>query len=172
MKPEETWIGIGVKSGGMLGFGGYESTTGKFFNVANPNVTYDFTISTSRWGLGLGGGGGLVVIIVYKLKGFFWLHNRPVDDWGINISMAGKYGDALKVLNQMEFFKKVKTVGSVLDQLLPLLDDFRNAASFVFNALELDMKDEHPILALEVPGVGFGLELSAFKLKGKIYIDD
>jgi hypothetical protein len=171
MKPEETWIGIGAKSGGMLGIGGYESTQGKFFNVGNPTITYDFTVSSSRWGLGLGGsGGGMVIIFVFKLNGLYWLNQRSVKDWGVNISIGENYGEILEFLAKMRFFSKVKLIGKTLTHLITHIDDLRNIASFLYNASDFDMKGDHPMLAFDVPLVGEGLEVSAFKSYGKIYI--
>lgn len=172
MKPEETWVGIGIKSGGSLLIGGVETTTGKFFNVGNPGVTYNFNIVSRRWGLGLGGGGGLVVIFVFKLKSLYWLNHRSVDDWGVNISIGGKQFEILKFLANKNFFHTVRYVGRSLNLLTNYIEDFRNVSSFLYNVNDFDSKADHPILSLDVPGVGLGLELSAFKSYGKIYLED
>ena len=171
MKPEQTWLGIGVKSGGMLGVGGAESVSGTVYNLGNPGITYGFSMVSSRWGIGFGGGGGLVVIGGFKLNGLIWLDGRVMEDWGVNVSMGGKWKDLVKALNAKNFFRNIK-LAKAAGALISNLDEIRNAMHYIYNAYDFDAKGDHPSVSFDVPLAGVGLELSAFKTSGKMWIDD
>jgi len=169
MKSEETWLGVGVKSGGQLLFGGVESTGGLFFNLGNPNVIHTFSMTSSRWGFGLGGGAQLVCMFVFKLKGLAWLDGQTIEDWGMNVDMGGRWKHWTKIVDD-KFRSTVHAVWA-LSSIVPHLDEIRDVMHYLYNLYEFDSKGDHPMLSLEVPFAGAGLELSAFKSKGKIWID-
>ena len=171
MKLEETWLGIGVKAGGMLGFGGVESVSGTFYNIGNPGITYGFSMVSSRWGFGLGGGSGLVAIGVFKLNGLSWLDGRVMEDWGVNVDLGGRWKHLVKALDAKNFFRNVK-LARAFGALVSNLDEIRDAMHYIYNAYEFDAKGDHPSVSLDVPFAGAGLELSAFKTSGKMWIDD
>ncbi len=171
MKLHETWLGIGVKAGGMLGVGGVESVSGTFYNLKNPRITHRFSMVSSRWGFGLGGGGGLVAIGVFKLNGLAWLDGRVMEDWGVNVDMGGKWAHLAKALEVKKFFRNVK-LARVLGHIVVNLDEIRDAMHYIYNAYEFDAKGDHPSVSLDVPFAGAGLELSAFKTSGRMWIDD
>lgn len=171
MKLDETWLGIGVKAGGMLGFGGVESVSGRFYNLGNTGVTYDFSMVSSRWGFGLGGGAGLVAIGVFKLNGLMWLNGREMNDWGVNVDMGGRWKHIAKALDTKNFFRNIK-LARAIGSIVANLDEIRDAMHYIYNAYEFDAKGDHPSVSLDVPFAGAGLELSAFKTSGKIWIED
>ena len=171
MKYDQKWLGIGVKTGGMLGFGGVESTSGTFFNLANPGITYGFSMTSSRWGIGLGGGGGLVAIGVFKLNGLIWLDGREMEDWGVNVDLGGRWKHLAKALETKKFFKNIR-IARAFGSIVAHLDEIRDAMHYIYNAYEFDAKGDHPTVSFDVPFAGAGLELSAFKTKGKMWIDD
>ncbi len=165
-----TWLGVGVKSGGILGIGGVESTSGIFFNVGNPSYTHTFSMTSSRWGLGLGGGGGLVGICVFKLNALAWLDGQVIEDWGVNVSMGGRWKDVAKVLQAKRFFHHIKMVKAI-GSLVTNLDEVRNIMHYLYTAYDFDANGDHPMLSFDIPAAGIGLELSAFKTSGKMWID-
>lgn len=169
MKADETWLGLGVKSGGQLLIGGVESTGGLFFNIGNPSVIHKFSMTSSRWGFGLGGGAQLVCICVFKLRGLAWLDGQTIEDWGVNIDMGKKWKHWAKLVDE-KFFVKMKVVWG-LRSIVSHLDEIRDVMHYLYNAYEFDAKGDHPMVSFEVPFAGAGLELSAFKTKGKIWID-
>ncbi|MBC7795709.1 MAG: hypothetical protein H7Z37_02420, partial [Pyrinomonadaceae bacterium] len=58
----QTWLGIGEKTGGMLFVVGFEGTEGKIWSMGNTTTSYWFSVMAPKLGLGLGGGIGLVAL--------------------------------------------------------------------------------------------------------------
>jgi hypothetical protein len=170
MKYEETWLGIGIKSGGQLLFGGVESISGQFFNLGIASLTPRFTMTSSRWGLGLGGGIQLSCICVFKLKGIYWLDGREFEDWGVNIDLGGKWKHAAKILEGKKFFTQIK-IASAVGHIITNLDEIRDGMHYLYNLYDFDHNGDHPTLSFDVPLAGLGLELSAFKTSGTMWID-
>lgn len=167
----DTWIGVGAKTGGQLLIGGVESVGGVFINLNNPSMTNTFRMTSSRWGLGLGGGGGLVVMFVFNSNALWWMDGERMSDWGVNVSMGAKWGDAVKFLMSKNFINVVKLVHRSAAFAIMHLDELRNAAHYIANAIEFDSSVEHPTISFDVPMAGVGLELSAFKTSGRIWVD-
>ena len=168
--PKQTWSGVGLKTGGMIGPVGYESVSGRFFNAGDLSLTYDFQIKSARQGLGLGGGAGLVVYFVFKLNSFAWMHDRLIEDWGISVSLGENYWTILRYLSDRNFFAKVKLVSKTLNALATHGEEFRNVASFLYNVYDFDKNGDHPMVNFDVPGAGKGLEVAAFKTGGRLRI--
>lgn len=171
MKYDETWLGIGIKSGGQLLFGGVESVAGHFFNLGIKGMAPRFSMTSSRWGFGLGGGVTLTCICVFKLKGIYWLDGREIDDWGVNIDMGGKWKSAAKALKAKKFFQQIK-IARALGSIVANLDEIRDAMHYLYNLYDFDRNGDHPMLSFDIPFAGVGLELSAFKTSGKMWIED
>jgi hypothetical protein len=172
-KPQgNTWLGVGAKSGGQLLFGGVEGEAGILFNLDNPSMMRRYSITSSRWGLGLGGGGGITVTCVFNSNELYWLSETEVSDWGVNISMGAKWKDVVWFIADKKIHLILKMILRNPFQFLTKLDNLRDFSHFLYNTFEVkNSKTEHPILSLEIPMSGPGLELSGFVKRGKIWID-
>ena len=171
MKFDETWIGLGLKTGGQLIFGGVESVAGSFFKLGTPSWQPRFSMVSSRWGLGLGGGASLTCICIFKLKGIMWLDGRRIDDWGVNVDMGHRWKAAAKVLEGKKFFQQLR-IAKALGGIIANLDEIRDGLHYLYNLYDFDRNGDHPMLSFDVPFSGIGLELSAFKTSGRIWIND
>ena len=168
---DETWVGVGTKVGGILGPWGRESTTGMVFNLSNVNYRHWFNIRSHRLGLGLGGGYDITIFCVFKAKSLYWLNDQQISDWGINISLGKQWSDLIKLLSPK--YLKILKLLIKKQAFLYHLDDIRDWASFAYNVFEVATSEvQHPILTLDIPMVGGGSELSAFKTFGSISIYD
>jgi len=167
-----TWLGVGVKSGGQLLFGGVESETGFFFDLSKQSAKLKYSMTSRRWGLGLGGSGGLSVILVFNSNAIWWLNGRDLSDWGVNLSLGGKWKDVAWFIADKMIHTILKLIVNSPTEFIKYLSELRDFTSLIFNAYDLGKsKDEHPILTFEVPFAGLGLEVSAFTKSGKIWIE-
>lgn len=190
------WLGVGMKVGGQLIGGGVESTTGYVFNVENPSIGAGFTIENIRIGPGLGGGVGGVLLIVLDCRSIYTLDGTDLLDWGVNVAFGAKLDSLVKLLRAAKEFDALwpvartllKGVGQLRSGAVqagraaaPALagigmaaDDFetmKTAVNYAWNAHSTLSRDGNPlIIALDIPGVGYGLELSLVAMAGKFSI--
>ena len=174
MNKYESWIGVGVKIGGIIGPLGFESLTGNVFNAGNPAYYHRLTISGIRVGLGLGGGGGLVLIFVYNCNNIKSLHNTSSEDWGVNVSFGEKWADVAKVIKNKNLFSTILNLQGVLAYATPdKIENIRNCMAYIYNIYDLSTVAGAPkIISIDIPGAGIGEELSAYYLTGEIIIGD
>lgn len=166
-----TWLGVGLKSGGQLLFGGVETEAGYFFNLDNNTAGHYYSMTSSRWGFGLGGGGGVSIICVFNSNEIWWLNGKEQSDWGVEVSLGGKWKDVIRATDK-SILAILKFLAKNPAAFLQNLDKLRDFAHVVYNTFDvMNRKEEHPILCLDIPFLGEGLELSAFKKSGKIWID-
>lgn len=129
-------------------------------------------MTSSRWGFGLGGGGGLSVIVVFNSNGLWWLNGTNQSDWGVEISLGKKRSDVIKYMADKRIHTILKLILRNPAQFLHNLDNLRDFSHYLYNSLDvMNSKQQHPIVSLDVPFAGVGLELSAFVKNGKIWID-
>jgi hypothetical protein len=178
--PSRRWLGIGIKSGGQLGIGGYESTTAFIANLSDGN-TSDFQVISSRWGLGLGGGGGAVVVLMFGVVVAEQFHRQALNDWGLNVTYTEKLisKSTLKSLEMSARFLKlykhqsaylaarhVKTAAKDIE----FFQSIRNLTHTVFAGYESAKKSG--VIVIDLPLAGGGLELSAFLTRGTMYVSN
>jgi hypothetical protein len=170
---KRTWLGIGLKTGGILGIVGMEDTEGKLFNLHNTSSRAHFSLLNARLGIGLGGGTGLVAMCVFNCPNISQLHKKESSDWGVNLSLGGKWDDVAKALANYKFFATVVKIGSKLNITNPKdLESIRNSLHYMYN--EYDMakmgKAIPKVINFDTPA-GAGLEVSAsYSFGGKIKI--
>jgi len=171
--PSNTWMGIGLKTGGTLFVVGMEGVEGKMFNIGNPTAKYNFSIMSVRLGPGLGGGTGLVAVCAFNCDNpMVRLHNTEITDWGVNISLGGQWSKIAKTLKNSRFFTRVARVGAKLTRLVPTAaEEFRNDMHYLYTAFDIGSKDTKPkVVVIDTPA-GVGLEVSANYTIGKIEIN-
>ncbi len=178
--PRERWIGFGVKSGGQLLIGGFESTTAYMVNLAVGD-TFDLEIISGRWGIGLGGSAAAVAVLGFGFIEPYFLHRRSLDDWGVNIAFTEKL-ISKSVMQSLVFSKHMfeiydssrallayKHVKSAFKDL-ELFEELRTVLHTVFVGLEA--YKQSGIVVLELPGLGGGLELSLYLTRGTMYVSN
>jgi hypothetical protein len=179
----QRWIGFGVKSGGQLGIGGFETTTAYVVNVQD-GETFDLQIVSSRWGLGLGGGIGAVAVLGFGFSVPYELDHKSIDDWGINIALAERlfsksvlhaiqgakpFVDGFK--NGLYVAPKLKQAKAAYDTW-EALSKMRDLLHIVFGELEAGKGSGMGVVVIDLPLLGKGLELSAFLTRGKMYVSN
>lgn len=177
------WIGLGFKSGGQLLFGGVESVTAFMWNLGD-GETFDLKIVSSRWGLGLGGSGGFVGVLGYGFTVPYELHGKSLNDWGVNIAFTEKWISkstlqtiihskplmmAYKGYKQNKIAMQTAHAAKAFDDA-KFLETFRNMFHSVFAAVETVNKAG--MVVLDLPGLGKGLEASAYVTRGTMYVSN
>jgi hypothetical protein len=168
----KTWLGIGEKTGGVLFVVGMEGTEGGVFNLANPSRRAGFSLLNVRLGLGLGGGIGLVAMCVFNCSNIWQLNGQSNDDWGVNVSLGGKWDDVAKALKNYKFFTTVAKIGSKLRLNNPKdIETIRNCLHYIYNEYDIATMGNTPkVISFDTP-IGAGLEVSAtYSFGGKIEI--
>jgi len=178
--PYKRWVGFGVKSGGQLGIGGFESITAYMINLGN-GETFELQIINARWGLGLGGSAGAVAVLGFGILEPYELHGSDTSDWGVNIAYTEKliskstlqtlvfarhWAEIYKMERAALAYKHVKSAMKDLD----LFSTSRQLLHTLMAGYEVSQRSG--IVVLEVPWVGGGLELSAYVTRGKMYVSN
>lgn len=170
---KRTWLGVGLKTGGVLFVVGMEDTEGEVFNLHNVSNHAGFSLLNARIGLGLGGGAGLVAMCVFNCPNIYQLHNTESSDWGVSISLGAKWDKVAKALKNYKFFTTVAKIGTKIRITDPKdLESIRDALHYMYN--EYDMatmgKAVPKVINFDTPAGG-GLEVSAtYSFGGKIKI--
>ncbi len=167
------WFGVGVKGGGSIGPGGFETMEGYIANLGMPSHTHSINISYLRIGPGLGAGGGACMIFVFNCMNPQNLHMKNDSSWSINVSLGGKWSDVVKLLGKSKIFTVApRVVKGISTASKNDLDNIRNTASYLSTVYEITDQTRDKVIVIDVPLAGAGLELSAHKLHGTIFIGE
>ncbi len=168
-----SWFGVGIKGGGSIGLGGFETMEGYISNLGMINHSHSINISYLRLGPGLGAGIGMCAIFVFNCMNPQNLHQKNDSSWSINVSLGGKWSDVAKVLGNSKMLKIVpKVVSGITKATRSEIDDIRNISSYLYTTYELTDLTRDKVIVVDIPLAGVGLELSAQQLYGTIYIGD
>ena len=153
----KTWWGYGVKYGGIIGIGA-ETMEGFIYNANSLSWNEKFSMTSFRWGLGLGGGIGAVAVFAFNTPALSSIDGYEVQDWGFSISVGP---------NASKLFSAIAKTG-----LNPeALETIRNGLHYYYNVLEIgSMKDAPCIVAFDLPG-GWAYEVSLNFSVGRFEID-
>lgn len=165
-----TWLGIGEKTGGMLFVVGFEGMEGKVWHMGTSSLSYSMSVTAPKVGVGLGGGAGLVAVCIFNCDNpLVRLNNTNLNDWGVNISLGGKWKAVAKALMKAGFYARLAKIGARAGKLKNV-DDLRNDLHYIYNTLDIAASDSSPkVVVFDMP-VGYGLELSASYNFGKLEI--
>lgn len=176
MNKYETWFGVAVKGGGTIGVSGLEYMTGEFINVGQLSEWHGFQMISLRLGLGLGAGAGLTACFVFNCMNLMSLHETFSTDWGVNISLGGKWSEVAKTLGKNGFIQSVATAAKVITKGSlaepQQIESVRNGLSNMYTAYDLSKTSGPKMVTLDIPMAGVGLELSAHYLKARLEILD
>lgn len=165
------WLGVGIKSGGQLLIGGVENTYAKVWNLYD-GESFDLSITSSRWGLGLGGSSGAIIVIGHGFTIPHELHGKSSNDWGISIAVTEKL-ISRNVFHSLEFaaygLRAARALGTA-KLSLETLGNLRNLSHTLFAGYETTKRSG--LVVLDVPVAGVGLEVSAFLTRGTMYVSN
>lgn len=174
LRDDQTWIGAGVKVGGIAVFGA-ESFEGVATRVdAWDTAWHEINITSIRLGLGLGGSIGISLFFAFNVNTLWEVDGTSVTDWGLNIAVPDLKVNIeslklslnlAKYIEGSEFLIKPFMAGMNLEKIA----QFRELASFIYNSSELDAAGNARLVLLDIP-VGTGAELSVFVSGGEFSV--
>jgi hypothetical protein len=167
----KTWLGVGLKTGGTMVTVGFENTEGGIMNLGNPNVRNWFSLTSVRFGLGLGGGTGLTAICVFNCDNIRRLHNTQNTDWGVNFALGERWDTVARTLKNMRFFSTVVRIGPSLSGFRPShIETIRNGLHYLYNEYDVLLSGGDPkVVCIDTPASA-GLEVSLNFTIGNIEI--
>lgn len=172
-----TWLGIGAKGGGFLGFFGAESTYGRLFSLYDTSYQADFSLTNARLGLGLGGSVGAVALLVFNCPNLWRINGDSASDWGVSFTMGKRWSEVATLIRHQRLLpvlaklaKQVKYKQRV--RALEDMEKLRNDLHQIYNLIDLGTMDNKPkVMSIEIPLSGKGFEISAsYSFGGQIYI--
>jgi hypothetical protein len=171
MDPHSSWFGVGLKSGGSLLVGGYESFTGALFNLDSGRASArSFEFSAYRMGPGLGGGAGLSAAFLFNASDPHVLNGKWAWDWGFSLALGGKWDDVIDAAKWGKMLDRLTDVGVAIKNLEPKqLEAARDLGSALSNASPT-LGAEPSFTAIDIPLAGAGLEVSLHALYGKLAV--
>ena len=164
-----SWIGVGVKGGGFLGFFGGESTYGKLFNLYDSSYQAGFSLTNARIGLGLGGSAGVVLLMVFNCPNLWRINGDSSSDWGINFSMGNRWSEFLTAVKHHKMLPIITKLAKNLNNRhgiahLEGTASCRNFMHYIYSSCELEdaLRINKPkVISIDIPGSGKGFEISA-----------
>lgn len=172
----DTWIGIGVSGGGILGIGGAGAMYSQLYSTDTMDQSFVATSDRGRWGVGLGGGVKLSLVVAMNAPDPSAL--QGLDNSGVDfaISLGGRWGSVVKTIGKspriMRILTRVTEAVSragfnprTITQLNP--DEYAELVSRFREGFSLGSAGGTPgIQAFEIPMAGAGLELSLYWASG------
>ena len=177
LKDDQTWIGAGLKIGGILGVAGAETFEGVATRIDSWNNPWnEINISSMRLGLGLGGSIGTAVFFAFNTLTLYGMEQTRVSDWGLNVVVPElkvnietlKFSlDLTKYVEGTEFLSKAFIGGMTIEKMA----HFRDLATSIYNTAELYTDNNAKLILLDLP-LGWGAELSAFVSEGEFSVGE
>ncbi len=165
----KTWFGIGEKSGGMLIAAGMEYTTGMVVRGTNLENPIGFSIASARLGLGLGFSGGFVATLIFNCDNIQRMQNTEVTDWGVSISLGGRWAEIARALRRSETFVELARLGWRLRGVASRGEQVRNFLHHAYNAYDIgSMNDVPKVVCMDIPMAGAGAEIAVNYSTGRI----
>ena len=164
----KTWLGVGEKTGGMLGVVGVEHTTGAICRASNPENPSSFNLTSIRAGLGLGFSGGLVGVLIFNCQSLSTLNGSNVDDWGVSVALGGQWSRILATLRRSEHFIELARLGWRIRNIASHSESLRNFAHYAYTLYDIEGSGTSPkIIFFDIP-IGGGVEVSICFTNGRI----
>jgi hypothetical protein len=183
LRDDRTWVGAGIKVGGIA-IAGAETFEGVATRLDSWRTTWlEVNVTGIRLGLGLGGSIGASVFFAFNVGTLYEVNNTVVTDWGLNIAVPSlkanlkSLGVAINLEKYLDsagrVFLKRQFIGNMTPEKLAKL---RDLASVVYNSTTEGaagiLGGEPKLLVLDVPGAGWGAELSVFATGGEFTVGD
>lgn len=164
-----TWIGVGTKYGGQLIAAGVEAVDGGILSVANPSWFYQFGVNNVRLGPGLGAAIGAVAIVGFNIPSIMAMDGTEMSDWGLNLSLGGKWKEIGKALMKWKQYKTLTKVGMRAGMLRDI-EELKLSVNYLWNAFDIGSRAGRPLISIIDLPAGTGLEVSLVITQGKFSI--
>lgn len=167
-----TWIGAGLKAGGMAVFAGLEDTEGVVVRADNFKEAAYVGITSFRVGVGIGTSGNPVVIMMFKTKSPTYFDGESTSDWGVNFAFGPSWSKLAKALTHYSFFQKIGRVAKLgWSAATPAdMEDIRNALHVLYNSLAAGATNGPVMVCIDCPVGGMGAEASLVATWGQIRV--
>ncbi len=156
------WFGIGGKEGGQFFLVGKETAVIKMWSWDSMDDSFWMSFDGWRLGPGLGGSIGTVVVIITCLVHPRDLQGEIIGGADFNASLGEKWDSFLKPLKEA---KELTRLGKAAKGLLTVAqwEKMRDLVKDAISAAGIKTAGYAPqVVVLDVPGAGWGLEISAF----------
>jgi hypothetical protein len=168
-----SWAGYGIKTGGTLAIVGVEGIAGQLFNLGDRS-SGSFNMLSMRIGAGLGAGTGLCAVFAFNTPNLWSLNGKKTKDLSLNFSIGGKWCDFFKFLTKTKYadllVETTKQLSKTKQLNLKQAENARNIGSALYTNYDLHTASGSSMIAIDIPGAGIGLELSAHYLEGTMEI--
>ena len=181
-RTQETWVGFGLKGGGMLFVVGAETFEGAACRLDSwGHSATEFNISGFRFGIGLGASAGVSMVLAFNipvLDSAAGMQIKPaLDDFNVSLALpefkAGSKSLTLlaRIGNGLKRWEAIdkRVIGGLRPHDIVALRDF---ASLVWKALiegsDADRSRETKLMVIDIPEAGGGLEASLFWTSGEL----
>lgn len=175
-RADQTWFGAGAKVGGiaLIGAETFEGVATRLDSASNP--WREVNVTNVRLGVGLGGSVGLTVFVGFNMALLEWAEGTPVTDWGLNIAIPQvkvglddlRWAAALdSFLDGSDFLADYFISTMKNSERLGAARDFASLLWSTDDAARATRADEPTVLLIDVPGVGWGAEISLFASGGE-----
>ena len=170
-QPNNTWVGVAIKEGGIIGALGLETLEGsicRLDSLGSASAYWAcFATLGIRIGFGLGGAAGLTLIIVHGTQFFIDVHNMDIGGPNVTIAIEDRIGNvgAARSIDKaawasLKAFAGVAENAGKLSQvkesvIMNIVNNIMNSVSWASGSLPFG-------LAIDIPFAGAGLELSAY----------
>ena len=155
---------------------GLEEVEGNIWHMSSTARNW-FSVMSVRLGLGLGGSVGLVAICIFNCDSAkVRLNNTSLNDWGVNVAIAGRWAAVAKGLKMSGFWARIAKLGlkrgtrKAVAGTLQHADEFRNDLHLIYTGLDIESSNGEPKVVVIDSPAGVGLELSINYTLGKIEI--
>lgn len=176
-KPTNIWFGIGVKGGGHFFAVGKDTFEGWLVSADNYDNSFFVNIDGWRLGPGLGGSVGAALIVVAALDDPRKLQGYMIDDKDFQANMGAKWGTLAKGVSKLGFVQRLakssKMWGKIGKGAITAAEweKTRDLIKGSVSALGIDPNAAEPqVTVIDIPGVGTGLELSAYWTVGTLQV--
>ncbi len=162
---QATWIGTGIKYGGMLTGFGYETTNGWMINLATHDIVL-FDQQSMKIGLGLGGGVGKVFVLALNCRNPLHLVQDSFEAQGnvdIAVSLGSRWGEFAR--GTFRHLRPLMNLGRESFRTLAIgaanAGHVRDVGHQVFNAYSVISSGTSPqLICMDIPLAGAAIELS------------
>jgi hypothetical protein len=176
-KLTNVWFGVAVKGGGHFFLVGKDTVEGWLVSADKYDNNFFMNIDGWRLGPGLGGGVGVALIVVTSMKNPNELRGHMIDGKDFQASLGAKWGTLAKSVSRLSFVQRLaqrsKVAGKVGKGAITVAEweKTRELVKGTVSALGLDLDAAEPqVEVIDLPGVGTGVELSAYFNVGTIQV--
>jgi hypothetical protein len=166
-RPDQTWVGAGIKGGGFLfvvGATTFEGAAGRLDTLlANAGVVQEVNVTELQIGIGLGGGVGCSLFFAFDCPTLWGMNNTNSDiSFTFNVAIPGeKIGVGSATFNVLSGLSTVdKTVIASLNSVC--VGELSDIAQMAYSGLQTSSgysAGKNNWIVFDVPGAGWGAQV-------------